>query len=551
MRCLFSACFAVFFCFSSLAQPPVDSIIVKGRIRNLTARLYRESPTVFISRSNILQAGREFVRPAPLNVDGTYRVALPLIYPQEELYFNYGRIATAFLASTGSITIDLDADSLFTAAVPFQFGGVHAQVNNQFARYKAFEAALPNKPDSKKLSAQVSDKNASETFQTVLRVYQTPFQTFSARQTPFPLVSRWVRSVNRYNAASFVYEKATYEEKPLPVSLNDSLRPPGDPLLTAARASAMNRFASYATQQVSTEASLRSNGLSVRTLSALLLRYGSNLTDTERVRLEEYMDKNTARTSDLRFFDGLIKRSNDSITRLVNYQNLIRRCQGRFDSAAVQYITAYVLANSLSNLTLDLTNLLYSYARPQVKDPLLLQSLDELYRLEVKDSVRIRAAVQTLRNAKKQASALEISPGVFVTQNQATDGSALVDQVIAANRGKVVYLLLASGDEEADRQAALDAQRLQTTYRSRDFAVVYLPIPGMTPNQWPEFAVKNNLVGDHLLLTGNQLGDVLQRLRPDENLSATVINRVGKIVKRNAPLPGAFEEVRKVIDKNL
>ena len=98
-------------------------MIVTGRIRNLSARLYRESPTVLVSRNNILQASRELVRPAPLNVDGTFRVSLPLIYPQEEMYFNYGRISTAFLAAPGTLTIDLDADSLFTAAVPFPVWG--------------------------------------------------------------------------------------------------------------------------------------------------------------------------------------------------------------------------------------------------------------------------------------------------------------------------------------------------------------------------------------------------------------------------------------------
>ena len=96
-----------------------DSVIVTGRIRHLSAQLYRESPTVFISRNNILQASRELVRPAPLNLDGTFRVSLPLIYPQEEMYFNYGRISTAFLASAGTLNIELDADFLFSVAVPF------------------------------------------------------------------------------------------------------------------------------------------------------------------------------------------------------------------------------------------------------------------------------------------------------------------------------------------------------------------------------------------------------------------------------------------------
>lgn len=506
---------------------------------------------MFVSRNNILQASRELVRPAPLNVDGTFSVSLPLIYPQEELYFNYGRISTAFLAAPGTLSIELNADSLFTVAVPFKFGGVNAQVNGQFARYKAFEATYLNKPDNKKLSDQVSERSAAETFQLVLAAYQAPFQAFAAKEKLFPLVSRWVQSANRYNAAAFLYDKATFESQKLPVSLDDSLRPTNDRLLTAARASAMNRFASYVTQRVSADASSSTNGLTVRALSLLLERYGKNLTAEERLRLNEYAQKNSARAADLRFFDGLVKRSPDTLQRLVNYETLIQRSIRQFDSTAVNYLAAYWLASSLPGLTLDFARLLYDYARPQVREAQLEQSLDELYRLEVKDSTRVRAAIQTLRKADTPVNILEISPGVFITRDELSSGANLFDKVVNTNRGKVIYLLLLSPSDEAGRQAALDAQRLRSVYSSRDLALVYLPMPGTDKSLWPELATRYNLSGDHLLLTDDQLLSALTRLRSDNELSATVINRTGKIVKRNAPLPGAFEELRKVLDKNL
>ncbi|RYF62191.1 MAG: hypothetical protein EOO39_30750, partial [Cytophagaceae bacterium] len=304
-----SGLLSTFLLISLLSQAQTDSVIVTGRIRNLSARLYRESPTVLVSRNNILQASRELVRPAPLGIDGTFRVSLPLLYPQEEMYFNYGRISTAFLAAPGTLTIDLDADSLFTAAVPFRFGGVNAQVNGQFARYKAFEASFPDKPDGKKLTTQIADLSSERAFDALAKAYQAPFVAFNRKEKAFPLVSRWITSSNRYNAAAFLYDKATYEAEQIPASLTDSLRPANDNILTAARASAMNRFASYATQRVMTESSTsRSNGLTVRALSILLERYGKNLTAYERLRLSDYALANSARASDLRFFDGLVKR---------------------------------------------------------------------------------------------------------------------------------------------------------------------------------------------------------------------------------------------------
>lgn len=534
------------------SRAQTDSVVVTGRILHLTARLYRTSPTVLVSRNNILQASRELVRPAPLNVDGTFRVSLPLIYPQEEMYFNYGRISTAFLAAPGTVIIDLDADSLFTTAVPFKFGGVNAQVNQQFSRFKAFEATYPNKPDGKKLTDLISNEGSNKSFDILAAAYRSAFEKFTTKETVFPLVSRWIRGSDRYNAAAFLYDKAAYENTRLPVSLNDSLRPPNDPILTAGRATAMNRFANYVMQRVTTESSgSRTNGLSVRVLSVLLERYGKNLTADERFRLNEYATKNTARAADLRFFDGLVKRSPDTLQRLVNYETLIERSRQQFDSLSVNYLTAYWLASSLPGLTLNFAQLLYDYARPQVKDPQLAQSLDELYRLEVKDSTRVGAAMQTLSKAGTRTNSLEMAPGIFITRDDLANGSSLFDRVINANRGKVIYVLITSASDEASRQAALDAQRLRNAYSSRDFALVYLPMSGTDKTLWPEIATRNSLSGDHLLLTDEQLMDAVERLRPDGEISATVINRTGKIVKRNAPLPGAFEEVRNVVDKNL
>lgn len=536
--------------FWSTCSAQTDSVIVTGRIRHLSARLYRESPTVFISRNNILQASRELVKPAPLDVDGTFRVALPLIFPQEEMYFTYGRISTAFLASTGKLTIDLDADSLFTAAVPFRFGGVNAQVNGQFARYKAFEAAYPNKPDAKKLSNQASSLSEAPTYRLVLSTYQAPFVAFSEKERPFPLLRRWVGYANRYNAAAFLYDKAAFENTEISRILSDSLRPANDQLLTAARATAMNRFAIYATQRVTTEVN-RTNGLTVRALAILLERYGKNLTAEERIQLSDYAMKNTARASDLRFFDGLIKRSPDTLQRLVNYEMLIQRSIRQFDTTSVDYLAAYWFVSSLPSLTLNFARLLYDYARPQITNPQLRQSVDELYQLEVKDSTRIRRAIETLRKAGTRTNALEISSGIFITRDDLGSGSSLLDQVINTNRGKVIYLLLTSPTDEAGRQAAVDAQRLRDIYRSRDLALVYLPMMGTDKSLWPEIATRYNLVGDHILLTESQLYDALGRLRANNEVSATVINRAGKIVKRNAPLPSDLDDVQKEINKAL
>ena len=109
LLCLASAHF-------SQAQTAVDSVVVSGQVQHLSARLYRQSPTVSVSRTNILRGGADQTFVAPLQTDGRFRVAVPIIYPLEEMAFQVGNATTAFLATAGGVTINIDNDSLYVAA---------------------------------------------------------------------------------------------------------------------------------------------------------------------------------------------------------------------------------------------------------------------------------------------------------------------------------------------------------------------------------------------------------------------------------------------------
>jgi len=138
MSRLFRLVFLTWLLIPALHAQTPDSVTIVGRIRGLTVPMYRQNPAVTVSRNNILQPSRELARPAPLQPDGSFEVRLPVTFPVEELYFNYGAISTPFLASAGRVEVNLEADSLFVSEVPFRFGGVHAAVNNELSRYKAF-----------------------------------------------------------------------------------------------------------------------------------------------------------------------------------------------------------------------------------------------------------------------------------------------------------------------------------------------------------------------------------------------------------------------------
>ena len=544
-------CFPLFFgAITGFAQ--TDSVIITGQIRHLTARLYRESPTIIVSRNNILQPDRELARPAPLGVDGSFRVALPLIYPQEELYFSFSRISTPFLAAPGRLTIELDADSLFVAAVPFRFGGVNAQVNQQFARFQAFEATQ-EKLTGKQLTRQTQAKTDEVAFTFLTDTYRKPFAAFSRQETVFPLVQQWATSRIRYNAAAFLYDKARFENHDLSDLLTDQLRPANDPMLTAARAVAMGQFGEYVMQRVGAAELMpgKTTGLTIRTMATILARYTPNLTAAERSRLQGFAATNAARNADLRFFQQLVTRNPDTLNRITSYANLIQQAAANYDSLSVQYATAYWLAKSLPGLTLDFAGLLYGYVRPLVPEKRLGQSLDELYSLEIKDSTRIKTALARLPGTGLPANAVELTEGVFYTQRPAADGADLFEKLLTNLRGRVVYVLTYDPTDEAGRQAALNVQRLGDVFRARDMAVLYLNAPEAGAAAFREFSVKHKLTGDHLFLTTSQWDTVLPKLRPTELPAAFIIERTGKINTRNAPLPNKLPEVRALIQKLL
>lgn len=523
----------------SVAQ--TDSVTISGRVLNLTPRLYRQSPNVLISRNNLLQPNAELTRPAPLNPDGTYSVMMPVIFGQEEMYFAFASVSTPFLAAPGSLTINLNADSLFRAAIPFVFGGVNARVNAQYARYKAFEAQQP-KIDTEKLSKQISGQELGKAFTKVRTTYLEPFEKFSREiEKPFPLVKDWFSSTNRYNAASFVYDIATFEGRAVPRALDDSLSPPTDQILTAARTVSVSRMANF----VANHKRVGNELLPVFDLAKLLLRYGQQLTDKEREDLLKWQEQKNARTSDLRQMQRIMERNADTLQRLMNYQILLNKAKPLVDWFPQQTLTAYWLASSLPTLTIDQARLLYGFAHPRVADKRLIQSLDELYGIAVSDSTRIRRAVAQLNG--KPALNIEISPSILVSKDDELSGSYLLTSWAKTNRSRLIYVLFWSPNDDNSLRSVALAQRLRDTYPRDELSLLYIGLPNEDPTLREEYIVRNNLKGDHLLLTVPQY----ETLGLDGFGGSVLLNRSGKVVKRSVPLPDQFDELTKQIQKQL
>lgn len=185
----------IFFICSLVATLSVyaqtDTLIVRGKVENLTLKLYRQAPEISVARVNILQSNQEIVRAAQLQPDGSFELKMPLIYPQEECYLTYADVVMPFLGAKGTVEVTILADSLGKSEVPLQFGGLYATTNNRHAQfYTAFNKWLkanPEKPARTDNLHRFWEKASQEQNRR-----QAFYKSFSS--TKDPLLDKWVIS---------------------------------------------------------------------------------------------------------------------------------------------------------------------------------------------------------------------------------------------------------------------------------------------------------------------------------------------------------------------
>jgi len=113
-----------------------DTLVVTGKIENLTIQLYRQAETIKISRMNLLRGHDEIAQNVKLQPDGSFKAKVPLVYPIEECVLSYGRWVTApFLAQKGSLSITIFGDSLNTSKIPFRFSGLFYKIKKRIRQY--------------------------------------------------------------------------------------------------------------------------------------------------------------------------------------------------------------------------------------------------------------------------------------------------------------------------------------------------------------------------------------------------------------------------------
>lgn len=544
--------------FTLFLQPTfavTDSLVIKGRIQNLNGRLYRQAPFITFSRNNILQPQSELSKQAALEADGSFRVSLPMLFPQEEIYMDYGgRAFTTFLGSPGTVEVTFNGDSIGKAKKLFYFSGINADANNQYPLYLAAESQRLNA--SRTLGTEFfkafwekspSDARFIAESRGELRLGSVKAATQNTVASP--VLYQWVKSLTDEEQLQILYEHALSNQYQLGKALIDSLKRLDRAPLTGQRVIWANRFGNYADLLVEGKKAdnpSRTNSLPVKLMAALIRDNAKSLSPEDRQHLEQITQNGLAEKGELDFMNKLFARNEMVLNILFNYEREARIYGDLFDSTATDFLRVRYLSKNLYKFTYKQQELLSRHIQSRTGIPQFRQSLDEIVRLETKDSSDIRKLVE-FKNARLDP--VEALPGYSLTASN-DRGNAWFNRIADGLKGKTIYLVKwniedAKAREELDFIPALQAQLPNDVV----FLFVHLSADDFSVSDAliRQYIVRHKLKGIHMSVNENQMMDLLFRLNPLDSATFSIIRPNGKFAAKSAPVPSAGEKTVKAI----
>lgn len=509
----------------------MDTLIVRGKVENLTLKLYRQAPEITVARVNILESSREIVRAAQLQPDGKFELKMPLIYPQEECYLTYANIVMPFLGAKGAtVEVTIFADSLGKNGLPLRFGGVRASTNNRHAQfYTAFNKWLKENPEK---SAKVEnsyrfwEKAALEQDRRV-DFYRAFFTTKD------PLLDKWVISSLEDATKAQFYNLLTKRTEPVPTGLLGAADLDTTLFMTFAKADCYQQFKNHA---FATAPKPTINTLSVNKLATLILKYIPNLTKEDSLKLETFVQGGTAKTRDLTFLNNLYLRRQDTLNLISAYELYVKRYGAAYADKELDYLKAVFYVTNLNNFSTQDMAQWYAYIRPTLKNPYYIRSLDEIHHIESIDSALTHSAFKQIDYATIN-DPLEVKSGIFLAKNsEFTGGSTIWDRIRKKYLGKTIYLVFWTNDE-IGRTALAEAQALRGTLPENKVAFVYLCEHQTTDELWIQSVVKSKSRGLHIKLDETQNDFFVNEWGINSVPHSVLVDANGKYIQRNAPLP--------------
>ncbi len=537
------------------AQP--DSVVITGRVLNLTAALYRQAPAITFTRNNILQPQSELTRQAPLQADGSFRVAMPLIYPQEEVYLDYGgKVYTTFLAAPGTLQLSFDADSMFRAKRLFYFAGVNAETNNKYMQYVMEEGRIlkGNKRYGESFFDTFWNLEPSEAVKALDQRAQLRLSAlknlFQQAAVP-PQLQQWVETTLADEKRSALFEYAMVNGTTADRDALAGLPELTEGIMTFQRVQWMMRVGAYAEQLVERKAyqfPTKSKSLKVEKMAELIKRYVRPLSTEETGRLNTMIQEGSATNTGLEFLNTLYARNRRTLDLVTQFEKENNAYADEFSAATTDLLAARWLVQRFYRNSLSEQNLLYEHVREKIEKPVVRNSLDELYALEVKDSTYIRLVDQ---RTDLNATPTEVLSGIWLAES-AGSGKDALDRVEALFQGKTVYVTKWNLFDGDSRNEILYAPALRAQLPTDvEFLYIHLPNTEVNDNSalWKKFIVRNKLKGVHLYLNDSQVMQLLFKLNPLAYPSFGIMKSNGKYASRNAPPPSQGQNAAQAILK--
>lgn len=536
-----------------LAQP--DSVVISGRVLNLTARLYREAPTITFTRNNILKPQSELTRLAPLQADGSFTVTMPLIYPQEEVYLDYGgKVYTTFLAAPGSLELTFDADSMYKAKRLFYFAGVNAEANNQYIQFMTEEGRLmkDNKRFGEAFFETFWDMDADDARRALQRradLRMSALLPVAQKGGVSPALREWVEAIVSEEQLSALYEHALVTNTEVNKSTEDSLRRLALGVMTFQRVQWVIRFGDYADRLLEKrifQNPTRAKSLRVETMAELIKRYVKPLSGEETARLNDMIQQGSATSGGLDFLNTLYARDRRTMDLVTMIEKKNRSYADEFGQTATDLLSARLLVQRFYQSSLSDQELLYDYIKTKIEVPAIGQSLNELYQLEVKDSLYIRLID---KRTDITDTPTEVLSGIWLSQSRG-NGKDWIKKIEKMYEGKTLYVLKWSLFDDQSRNEVLYAPALRAQLPADvEFLYVHLPNSEMvnSPSLWKKFIIRNKLKGVHMFVTDSQAVQLMFKLNPLANSTYGIIAPNGKYYSRNAPGPSNGQRAAQAI----
>ncbi len=217
-----------------------------------------------------------------------------------------------------------------------------------------------------------------------------------------------------------------------------------------------------------------------------------------------------------------------------------------FGQTATDLLNARLLVQRFYQLSLSEQGLLYDYAKTKIEVPTIAQSLNELYQLEVKDSLYIKLIE---KRTDLTETPTEVLSGIWLSQTRG-NGKDWLKKIQKSYEGKTLYVLKWNLFDDQSRNEVLYAPALRAQLPADvEFLYIHLPDTEMadSPELWKKFIVRNKLKGVHMFVDDSQAVQLMFKLNPLANSTYGIIAPNGKYYSRNAPGPSNGQRAAQAI----